>query len=81
MTQILIDEYSEVNKPAWTYDTLRPPELTLKNTYKDIEWHIHLYRKSGLSFLIIVAFIFFRIFQHVFYNLGWQDGGKAFEKS
>lgn len=79
MTQILIDEYSEVNSPNWTYDTLKPPKLTFKNIYKDLEWHIRLYQKSRLSFLTIVVFVFLRLSQRLFYNLGWRDGGKANE--
>ncbi len=81
MTQILIDEYSEVNLPGWTYDTLSPPRLTPQNIYKDLEWHIRLYRESELSFRTIVVFVFLRMSQRLFYNLGWRDGGIIIEKS
>ena len=81
MTQILLDEYSEVNSRSWTYDTLKPPKLTVKNIYKDLKWHIRLYKNSELSFRTICIFIFLRMTQRIFYNLGWKNGGKKIAKS
>ena len=75
MTQLLEDAYSEVSSEEWTYDTLKPPRLTLRNMAMDLKWHIWLYKKSRLKYKDILFFVVLRVFQRVFYNLGWKKGG------
>ncbi len=80
MTQILISDYSEVNAPGWAYDTLRPPKITLYNLYKDIKWHLKLYRKGNLPLKVRIQFVYLRIVQRISYNKGWKEGGKYTRK-
>ena len=74
MTRILIDDHSEVNSPSWTYDTLRPPKLTLYNVWKDLTWHYRRYKSHDLGTRTIIGFLLLRMLQRISYNVGWNRG-------
>ena len=75
MTQLLEENYSEVSTPDWSYDTLKPPKLNLRNMARDLKWHLWLYKKASLPYKIVVMFVVLRILQRVAYNIGWRKGG------
>jgi len=80
MTQILISDHSEVNAPSWSYDTLKPPKISIYNLFKDIRWHIKLYNEANLPLKTKIQFICLRIVQRISYNKGWEKGGKNVKK-
>ena len=80
MTQFFLESYLELNSLSWTYNILKPPKITVKNVYKDIKYHIKLYKGEKLSFRTILGFIFLRLSQRLFYTLGWKKGGNVNKK-
>lgn len=75
MTQLIDTNYSEVNNLPWSYNTLRPPKLNLRNMIMDLKWHLWLYKRAKIPYAQVIMFVVLRIFQRVFYNIGWQKGG------
>ena len=71
----MIEEYSEVHSKDWTYNTLQPPKITLKNVYLDSKWHLKLYKDANLPVKTRLKFICLRLIQRINYNKGWKDAG------
>ena len=74
MTHIHIAESSEVNSPEWSYQTLRPPAITIQNMARDLAWHLRLYKVDRLPSSVILQFLLLRVVQRVAYNMGWRKG-------
>ena len=73
----MIDEYSEVHSKDWTYNTLQPPKITVKNVYLDLKWHLKLYKEANLPIQIRLKFVYLRLLQRINYNRGWKNAGAA----
>jgi hypothetical protein len=60
-------------KKRW--EGLRPPSALPGAIYRDLQWHLALYREDGLTWRERLVFAALRVVQRVTYNLGWHVGG------
>lgn len=70
MTHFDLENWYEIEREDWTYETLRPP-LTFWRVLSDIRFHWFIYTKTIDSFKKRIIFLVLRIFQRLSYNLGW----------
>lgn len=52
---------------------LIPPKITVHSLIGDLRWHLLFYKEDGLSFNVVIFFLFLRLVQRISYNLGWWN--------
>lgn len=80
MTLFDSKKFSEISKPGWNYNTLRPP-LKIKEVVNDLKNQWYSYSSNKLKSYKRMKFIVLRIFQRIAYNLGWILEANKYKKS